>query len=104
MISKEDIEHLKDLARVEFGKNETEKLAEDLGVILAHMDSLKDADVSGAPETARAIDIKNVFKKDELAARDAEADQYQTAIALINAFPEKYEAGHGTYLKVKSIL
>ena len=104
MISKEDIEHLKDLARVEFVEKETEKLAGDLGAILAHIDSLKDADVSGVAEAVRAIDLKNIFRKDESEARNVEADQYQTTIALISAFPEKHDAGHGTYLKVKSIL
>ncbi|KKT40844.1 MAG: Aspartyl/glutamyl-tRNA(Asn/Gln) amidotransferase subunit C [Candidatus Giovannonibacteria bacterium GW2011_GWA2_44_13b] len=119
MISKEDIEHLKDLARLpastdasqggEFGAKETEKLAGDLGAILAHIDSLKDADVSGVSEIAHAADLKNIFRADAPAdsPRSGAAgldNKYETAGDLINAFPEKFEADHGTYLKVKSIL
>ena len=110
MISKKDIEHLKDLSRVEFGENETEKLAKDLGAILAHIDSLKDADVSGVAEAVCATDLKNIFRADNkithptsLTLRE-EPDEYSTAKDLIGAFPEKHEADHGTYLKVKSIL
>ncbi len=102
MISKEDIEHLKDLARLpastdasqggEFGAKETEKLAGDLGAILAHIDSLKDADVSGVSADSPRSGAAGLDNK------------YETAGDLINAFPEKFEADHGTYLKVKSIL
>jgi len=66
MISKEEIEHLKDLARVEFGAKETEKLAKDLDEILEYIDQLKKADVSNAPEMTHALEgVKNIVRKDE---------------------------------------
>lgn len=111
MISKDDIEHLKGLARVEFGEKETEKLATDLGDILGYIDILKEADVLGVSESAYSTDLKNVFRKDEEAARlpageagDVEANKYDTAGELIKSFPEKAGGEHGTYLKVKAIL
>ena len=92
MISKEEIEHLKGLARAEFGRKETEKLAKDLGDILEYVDQLKKADVSSSPEMTHSVDLKNVFRKDE------EATSPPTN--LVGVFPEKEK----NYLKVKSIL
>jgi len=43
MISKDDMEHLKGLARVEFDEKETESLAKDLNAILGYVDMLKGA-------------------------------------------------------------
>ncbi|OGF61328.1 hypothetical protein A2662_00540 [Candidatus Giovannonibacteria bacterium RIFCSPHIGHO2_01_FULL_45_33] len=105
MISKEDIEHLKDLARVEFGEEETKKLTKDLGDILSYIDVLKEADVSGAGEATHAIDLKNVMRSDASSSEAlAKEDEYEVAKDLIDSFPEKFDSGHGTYLKVKSIL
>lgn len=96
MISKEEIEHLKDLARVEFGEKETEKLAKDLGEILGYIDELKEADVSGVPEMTRALEwVKNVMRQDQ-----EPKDASQPAPDLITAFPEKEK----NYLKVQPIL
>ena len=93
MISKEEIEHLKDLARVEFGAKETEKLAKDLDEILEYIDQLKKADVSNAPEMTHALEgEKNIVRKDENNKYNSED--------LIGAFPEK----ENSYLKVKAIL
>ena len=103
-ISKEDIEHLKDLARVEFNEKAAGKLAKDLGGILGYVETLKEVDVSNVPEMTHAAEgLKNIFRKDEGVTRVI-IDKYSTARDLINAFPEKHDSGHGTYLKVKSIL
>lgn len=97
-ITKEEIAHLKDLARVEFDEKETEKLAKDLGEILGYVDELKSVDVSNVPEMTHALEgLKNVVRKDE-------EGEVGGVIDLIDAFPEKADLGHGTYLKVKSIL
>src|SRR3989344_8823160 len=105
-ISKAEIGHLKDLARVEFNKKETEKLAKDLGEILGHVDELKKADISNVPEMTHALEgVKNVFRADASAEALAKEEEISHLPAdLIHAFPKKYDAGHGTYLKVKSIL
>ena len=107
MISKVEIEHLKDLARVEFGEAETKKLAKDLGDILSYVDELKKVDVSGAPEMTHALEnVKNVFRKDDFGDSPAMAGaaelnkQSELARDLINAFPDK----KNNYLKVKAIL
>ncbi len=105
MISEEEIEHLKDLARVEFGEKETEKLAKDLGEILGYVETLKEVDVSSVAEMTHALEsMKNVFRKDsaESPLRGVAELNRQSELTsdLINAFPEKEK----NYLKVKSIL
>jgi len=101
-ISKAEIEHLKDLARVEFNKKETEKLAKDLGEILGHVDGLKKADISNAPEMTHALEgVKNVFRADASAEALAKEEEISHLSAgLTDVFPEK----ENNYLKVKPIL
>ena len=95
-ISREEIEHLKDLARVEFGERETEKLAKDLAEILSYVDELKEVDISNVHETTHALEgVKNIMRKDA-----EEKPNPELAAELINAFPEK----ENNYLKVKAIL
>lgn len=96
MITKKDIEHLKKLARVEFGDAETEALTGDLERILGFVEQLKEADISNVSETTHAADLKNVFRKDE---NPLEFDE-KLLQNLISAFPEKEK----TYLKVKAVL
>lgn len=94
MISKEEIEHLKDLARVEFGAKETEKLAKDLGEILGYVDELKKVDVSGVAEMTHALEgVKNIMRSDS-------DKKSKLASGLTDAFPEK----ENNYLKVQAIL
>ncbi len=91
-ISRTDIDHLKHLARVEFGEKETEELSHDLGAILDYVGMLKEVDVTGVLETTHALDVKNITRTDE--ARD-ECDPDP----IIEAFPEK----KGAYCKVKAL-
>lgn len=104
MISKEDIDHLKDLARVEFGEKETEKLAKDMGDILGYIDILKEAHVEGASDIISTSELKNVFRKDAAPSSAKVSEGEESPRELIDAFPEKTETEHGAYLKVKSIL
>lgn len=94
MISKVEIERLKDLARVEFGTKETEKLAKDLGEILDYVDQLKKVGVSDISEMTHALEgVKNVFRQDS-------DKKSELSKELIDAFPEK----ENNYLKVQAIL
>lgn len=101
MISKAEIEHLKDLARVEFGAKETENLAKDLDEILDYVDELKSVDVSSVPEMTHALkSVKNVFRADAPAEAPFGGAKEGEVFDLINAFPDK----ENNYLKVKAIL
>ena len=95
-ISKKEIEHLKNLARVQFGEKETEELTESVGDILKFVEQLKEVDISNAPEMTHAADLKNVFRKDK---NPKEFDE-ESAGKLIGVFPESEK----TYLKVKAVI
>lgn len=95
MISKDDIEHLKGLARIEFDEKETEALAKDLNAILDYMEILKEADISEVPEMTHAIEEKNIMRP------DGEVDAFTSSREdIVKAFPESAN----DYLKVKAIL
>lgn len=98
MISRKDIEHLKDLARVEFGERETDALLKDLDAILGYMDTLKEVNVDNVQEMTHALDMQNVVRADT-AIDSKDAEYTDEARAIIDAFPENEE----TYLKVKAI-
>lgn len=98
MISKGDIEHLKNLARVEFGERETEALTKDLGAILEYVDQLKEVDVSSVAEMTYAHTLTNIVRTDELKAKNPDFPESRNAI--VEAFPES----KNDYLKVKAIL
>ncbi len=98
MISKNDIEHLKDLARVEFGENETDALLCDMDAILDYVTTLKEANVDNVQEMTHAFDMQNVVRVDEYI--DPTTNEAKEKIrAIIEAFPEKDD----THLKVKAI-
>ncbi len=101
MISKEDIEHLKDLARVEFDEKETEALARDLGSILGYIDKLKEVDISNVPDMVYVHELSNIERKDlNTGYAETLMNNEETTNNLIDSFPEK----EGTFLKVKNIL
>lgn len=95
MISKDDIKHLKKLARIEFDAKETEALAKDLNAILDYMEILKDADISAVPEMTHAVEEKNIMRSDE--GMDTFVSSRED---IVRVFPES----SNDYLKVKAIL
>ena len=64
MISDQEMEHLKMLARLELSAEETQALKADLNAILAYFEQLRDLDTEGAQPLVRPIDAVNVFRDD----------------------------------------
>ncbi len=92
MISKEEVEHIAKLARLELSDKETEKMQKDLSEILDYFDLLKKA-----PKPEKAVEIEGdlrATRKDEITSSHDIADE------LIGAAPDKKD----DYIKVKSIL
>ncbi len=65
-ISDQGMEHLKTLARLKLGDEETQALKDDLNKILAYFEQIRDLDTEGVEELARPIDSFNVFREDIL--------------------------------------
>jgi aspartyl-tRNA(Asn)/glutamyl-tRNA(Gln) amidotransferase subunit C len=81
-ISKEEIRHVADLARLDLDDASVDKFAEQIGTILAYVDKLKSVDTQGVKPTSHAIALTNAFRDDD------EKDHLNNEIALANA-PEK---------------
>ena len=63
-ITIQEVEHVANLARLEFGEEEKEKLAEQLGRILDYIDQLNELDTTGVEPTSHVIPVKNVVRPD----------------------------------------
>ena len=64
-ITKEEVKKVAHLARLELNGNEINNHAEQLEKILEYIKQLEKIDTDGVPSTTRAIEVINVFRKDE---------------------------------------
>lgn len=85
-ITKQEVEHVAKLARLELSEQEKEKLTDQLSNILTYVDKLNELDTKGVEPTSHVLDIKNVMRD------DAVVESLTQEQALANA-PEK-AAGH----------
>ena len=80
-LSKEQIEHIAKLARLELTEEELDKYGGQLSDILNYIDQLKEVDVAGVLPTAQVTGMENIFRED--AAKDW--DKKETKEALCQA-------------------
>ncbi|HWR72611.1 MAG TPA: Asp-tRNA(Asn)/Glu-tRNA(Gln) amidotransferase subunit GatC [Nitrospirota bacterium] len=85
-ITKQEVEHVAKLARLELSEQESGKLTDQLSNILTYVEKLNELDTTGVEPTAHVLDIRNVMREDVPAASLTQER------ALANA-PEK-AAGH----------
>ena len=64
-INKEEVKKVAHLARLELNENEINNHAEQLEKILDYIRQLEKIDTESVPCTTRAIEVLNVFRKDE---------------------------------------
>ena len=64
-ITKEEVKKVAHLARLELNENEISNHAEQLENILEYIKQLETIDTEDVPCTTRAIEVTNVFRKDE---------------------------------------
>lgn len=63
-VTKETIEHVANLARLNLTEQETEKLTVEMAEIISYVDKLNELDTSDISPTAHVIPINNVFRED----------------------------------------
>jgi aspartyl-tRNA(Asn)/glutamyl-tRNA(Gln) amidotransferase subunit C len=85
-ISKQEVEHVARLARLELSEGEKDRLIDQLSNILTYVETLNGLDTKGVEPTSHVLDIKNVMR-DDVSAPSLPQEQ-----ALANA-PDK-AAGH----------
>jgi len=92
MISKEEVQRIAKLARLELTEKETEKMQKDLSAILDYFDLLKKA-------PAKILQSKNLDGQAGNLRKDEVVSSHNIADKLIKAVPDKKEG----YIKVKAI-
>ena len=73
-ITKEVVKKVAHLARLELNENEINNHAEQLEKILDYITQLEKIDTNDVPCTTRAIEVINVFRKDEKKNYDSTED------------------------------
>jgi len=68
-LSRDDVRHVADLARLEFTDEEEARLAEEMGQILEYAEKLDELDTSGVPPMSHVLDVTNVFRDDDVESR-----------------------------------
>jgi aspartyl-tRNA(Asn)/glutamyl-tRNA(Gln) amidotransferase subunit C len=63
-VTLEDVEHVANLARLEFSDEEKQTLMNQLNKILEYMEKLNELDTSNVEPLAQVIPLSNVFRED----------------------------------------
>jgi aspartyl-tRNA(Asn)/glutamyl-tRNA(Gln) amidotransferase subunit C len=63
-ISKTEVLHVADLARLDLDEDSVARFAEQIGEILAYVETLDRADTEGVSPTSHAISLTNAFRED----------------------------------------
>lgn len=79
MLTKEQVEHVALLARLELSEEEKDKYARQLNDILGYIEMLDRLDTENVLPTAHVLPLKNVFREDKV------ADHMPNEKALANA-------------------
>jgi aspartyl-tRNA(Asn)/glutamyl-tRNA(Gln) amidotransferase subunit C len=95
MISKEEVEHIAGLARIELTVKEKDKMTKELGAILGYVDKLKEVDTEGVEPIAHITGLTDVFRGDDN-PREPDAENIKR---LMGQAPSEKDG----YVKVKSV-
>ncbi|MBM5789794.1 Asp-tRNA(Asn)/Glu-tRNA(Gln) amidotransferase subunit GatC [Candidatus Parcubacteria bacterium] len=74
-----DIKHIAKLARLDLTGEEEKTYGEQLGSLLAYVDTLQELDTRDVPELQHAMEVTNVFRED--AVEGCEPDVRERALA-----------------------
>ncbi len=93
-ITKEEVLHVANLARLDVDKVLIDKFARQIGTVLEYVDKLKAVDTRDVTPTSHAISLTNAFREDD------ERQSFDSDSALSNA-PEKED---GNFIVPKVIV
>ncbi len=94
-LTRAQVQHIAELARLQLGDQELERMTQQLSAILEHAARLQELNTDSIPPTASVVPLHNVMREDQVTpslARDA---------VLANA-PDKDEDGE--FFRVRAIL
>ena len=96
MISKKEVQHIAQLARLGLSPAEINKLKKHLSSILDYFELLKKVDVSEIKPTSYSVLIENVMRQDKTEKKN---QNLELVSQLVKSAPEKKEG----YIKVKTV-
>jgi aspartyl-tRNA(Asn)/glutamyl-tRNA(Gln) amidotransferase subunit C len=65
-ITREEVAHVAQLARLRLGEEQVQRLTGQLNDILAYMEKLNQLDTSGVPSTNHALELTGAMREDEV--------------------------------------
>ena len=92
--TKEQVEHIADLARIGLSDKEKEEFQNSFGSVLDFVDKLQEVDVSGVEPTAHITGLENSTRKDGGGLIHA------GSVVLLDAVPDRKDR----HVKVKKVL
>ncbi len=95
MISKEQVEHIAQLAKIELTEKEKEKFSQELSSILDYIDKLNRLNVEKIEPVSQVTGLKNVFREDDLQNKE----DVSWGSEILKLAPTK----RGDYFKVPKI-
>ncbi len=63
-ITRNDVEHVAQLARLRFTEDQLALFTEQLNTLLSYFDKLREADTTGIEPSTHAVNLCNAFRKD----------------------------------------
>jgi len=95
MLSKEQVEHIAKLARIELTEKEKEKFSTELSSILDYIDKLNQAETGKIAAIAQITGLKNISRNDDSGIKNQELRE-----KILKAAPSRKD----DYFKVPKIL
>lgn len=92
-ITKDTINHVAKLSRLEFNDNEIDKFTEQMGDIINMADKLAEVDTKDVPETVQVVDRDTVYREDK-------PEHWESRTELMKNVPEKADG----FIKVPVII
>lgn len=93
-ITRKEVEHLADLAKIKLREDEIKRMVNELSRIVGYVEQIDVADVSGLKSTDRVTGLSNIMRPDEI------RDYGETTGSLLKNAP----ATEKNYIKVKRVL
>lgn len=93
MISKDEVRHIAELARIGLDEKEIEKFSKDLSSILDWIEQLKEVDIENVEAISHITGMENITREDK-------THEFDNASGIKKLFPEEKDG----YDKVKSVL
>lgn len=81
-----DVEYVAKLARLSFSEDEKEQLTHQLNDILTYMEQLNSLDTTNVEPLAHVIELKNVFREDEVRNGVSQEEALKNAPAASGEF------------------